>query len=43
MVEWGILQSKFNNAKLKIGEKVINSKVVKVLPKVWVQFNGLRK
>jgi hypothetical protein len=41
MVEWGVVHSKFNNAKIKIGEKSIDNKVVKVLPKIWVQFNGL--
>jgi hypothetical protein len=40
MVEWGVVQSKFNNAKLRIGERVIDNKVVKILPKIWVQFNG---
>jgi hypothetical protein len=43
MVEWGVAQSKFQNAKLKIEEKMIYNKAVKVLPKVWVQFNGLPK
>jgi hypothetical protein len=43
MVEWGVVQSKFQNAKLKIEEKMIYNKAVKVLPKVWVQFNGLPK
>jgi hypothetical protein len=33
-----VVQSNLNNAKLKIGLKVIDSKVVKVLPKVRVQF-----
>jgi hypothetical protein len=41
MVEWGVVQTKFQNAKLKIGERMIDNKVVKVLPRIWVQFNGL--
>jgi hypothetical protein len=40
MVKWGVVHSKFNNAKIKIGEMSIDNKVVKVLPKIWVQFNG---
>jgi hypothetical protein len=43
MVEWGAVQSKFQNANLKIKEKMIYNKAVKVMPKVWVQFNGLTK
>jgi hypothetical protein len=41
MVKWGVIHSKFQNAKLKIEEKMIDNKAVKVLPKVWVQFIGL--
>jgi hypothetical protein len=33
MVEWGVVQTKFQNAKLKIGERMIDNKVVKVLPR----------
>jgi hypothetical protein len=43
MVEWGVVQTKFDNAKLKIVKKMIDNKVVKVLPKIWVQFIGLPK
>jgi hypothetical protein len=43
MVEWGVVQTKFLNAKLKIGERMIDNKVVKILPKIWVQFNDLPK
>jgi hypothetical protein len=32
-----------NKVKLKIVEKTIDNKVVKVLPKIWVQFIGLPK
>jgi hypothetical protein len=43
MVEWGVVQSNFDNAKLKIEDKMVDNKAIKVLPKVWVQFNGLTK
>jgi hypothetical protein len=40
MVKWGVVQTKFDNAKLKIVEKMIDNKVIKVLPKIWVQIIG---
>jgi hypothetical protein len=43
MVEWGVVQTKFQNAQLKIRERMIDNKVVKVLPRIWVQFNRLPK
>jgi hypothetical protein len=33
MVQWGVVQSKFNNVKIIIGEKMIENKVVKILQK----------
>jgi hypothetical protein len=41
MVEWGVAHSKFQNAKLKIEERMVDSEVKFVLPKVWIQFTGL--
>jgi hypothetical protein len=41
MVEWEIGHSKFQNAKLKIEESMVDNEVQYVLPKVWVQFTGL--
>jgi hypothetical protein len=41
MVEWGVLHSKFQNAKLKIEERMVDSEVRYVLPKLWVQFTAL--
>jgi hypothetical protein len=43
MIEWGVVQSKFQNAKMKIGDRMVDNKAIKVLPKVWVQFVGLPK
>jgi hypothetical protein len=41
MVEWGVVHSKFQNAKLKIEERMVDSEVRYVLPKLWVQFTAL--
>jgi hypothetical protein len=41
MVEWGVVHSKFQNAKLRIKERMVDNEVHYVLPKVWVQFTGL--
>jgi hypothetical protein len=41
MVEWGVVQSKFQNAKLRIEERMVDNEVCYVLPIVWVQFTGL--
>jgi hypothetical protein len=41
MVEWGVVHSKFQNAKLRIEERMVDNEVRYVLPKVWVQFTGL--
>jgi hypothetical protein len=41
MVEWGVVQTKVQNAKLQIEERVVDNEVKYVLPTVWVQFTGL--
>jgi hypothetical protein len=41
MVEWGVVQEKFQNSKLQIEEKMLDDDLKIVLPKVWVQFTGL--
>jgi hypothetical protein len=41
MVEWGVVHSKFQNAKLRIEERMVDKEVKYVLPRVWVQFTGL--
>jgi len=41
MAEWGVVQTKFANAKLKIEERPMGDKVKFALPKIWVQFTGL--
>jgi len=41
MAEWGVVQTKFNNAKLKIEERPLGDKAKFALPKIWVQFTGL--
>jgi hypothetical protein len=41
MVEWGVVHTKFQNAKIKIEERMIDNDVKFVLPKVWIQFTGL--
>ena len=41
MAEWGVVQTKFNNAKLKIEERTMGDKAKFALPKIWVQFTGL--
>jgi hypothetical protein len=41
MVKWGVVQSKFQNAKLQIEERMVDNEVHYILPKVWVQFTGL--
>jgi hypothetical protein len=41
MVEWGVVQAKFQNSKMQIEEKMLDGDVKIVLPKVWVQFTGL--
>jgi hypothetical protein len=41
MVEWGVVQSKFNKSKFQIEERMVDMEVKYILPKVWVQFTGL--
>jgi hypothetical protein len=41
MVEWGVIQSKFHNAKLRIEERMVDNEVRYVLLKVGVQFTRL--
>jgi hypothetical protein len=41
MVEWGVVQSKFNKSKFQIEECMVDAEVKYVLPKVWIQFSGL--
>jgi hypothetical protein len=37
----GVVHTKFQSAKIKIEERVIDNEVKFVLPKVWIQFTGL--
>jgi hypothetical protein len=37
----GVVHSKFQNAKLKIEERMVDVEVKFVLPRVWIQFTGL--
>jgi hypothetical protein len=41
MIEWGVVQSKFDNAKMVIGERGPRDQAKYVMPKIWVQFTGL--
>jgi hypothetical protein len=41
MAEWGVVYTKFQDAKIKIEERMVDSEVKFVLPKVWIQFMGL--
>jgi hypothetical protein len=41
MIEWGVMQSKFNNAKMVIEERGTRDRAKYVMPKIWVQFTGL--
>jgi hypothetical protein len=41
MVYWRVVHSKFQNAKLRIEERMVDNEVRYVLPKVWVQFTSL--
>jgi hypothetical protein len=41
MVEWGVVHTKIQNAKLQIEERLVDNEVKYTLPKVWVQFIGL--
>jgi hypothetical protein len=41
MVEWGVVHSKFQNAKLRIEERMVDKEVKYVVPRVWAQFTGL--
>ncbi|TVU40757.1 hypothetical protein EJB05_14233, partial [Eragrostis curvula] len=43
MVEWGVVQTKFQKAKLRIEQRMIGDKVKNVMPKIWVQITGLPK
>jgi hypothetical protein len=36
MVEWGVAHTKFEEAKIKIEERMVDSEVKFVLPKVWI-------
>jgi hypothetical protein len=41
MVEWGVVHTKFQNAKIKIEEWMVDNDVKFVLSRVWIQFTGL--
>jgi uncharacterized 2Fe-2S/4Fe-4S cluster protein (DUF4445 family) len=41
MVEWGAVQSKFNKSKFQIEERLVDTKMKYILPKVWIHFTGL--
>jgi hypothetical protein len=41
MIEWGAMQSKFNNAKMVIEERGTRDRAKYVMSKIWVQFTGL--
>jgi hypothetical protein len=41
MVEWGVVHTKFQNAKIKIEKRMVDNDVKFVLPNVWIQFTGL--
>jgi hypothetical protein len=41
MVEWGVVHTKFQNAKIKIEEWMVDNEVKFVLSRVWIQFTGL--
>jgi hypothetical protein len=41
MVEWRVVHTKFQNAKIKIEERMVDNDVKFVLPRVWIQFTGL--
>jgi hypothetical protein len=41
MAEWGVVHSKFQNAKFRIEERLVDNEAMFVLPKVWIQFMGL--
>jgi hypothetical protein len=41
MVEWGVVHTKFQQAKIKIEERMVDNEVKFVLPKVLIQFTGL--
>lgn len=40
MIEWGVVQMKFN-AKMQIERQEEGNDIKYVMPKVWVQFTGL--
>jgi hypothetical protein len=41
MVEWWVVHTEFQNAKIKIEERMVDNDVKFMLPKVWIQFLGL--
>jgi hypothetical protein len=41
MVEWGVIHTKFLNAKLQIEEQIMDNEVEYVLPKVWIHVTSL--
>jgi hypothetical protein len=41
MVEWGVVQSKFNKSRFQIEEHLADTEVKYILPKVWIQITGL--
>jgi hypothetical protein len=41
MVEWGVVEFKFNMSKFQIEERLVDTEVKYILPKVWIQFSGL--
>jgi hypothetical protein len=41
IVEWGVVHTKFQSAKIKIEERMVDNEVKFVLPRVWIQFTDL--
>jgi hypothetical protein len=41
MVDCGVVHTKFQNAKIKIEERMVDNEVKFVLPIVWIEFTGL--
>jgi hypothetical protein len=41
MIEWGLVQSKFNNAKMVIQERGSRDRAKYAMPRIWLQFTGL--
>jgi hypothetical protein len=41
IVKWGVVHTKFQSAKIKIEERLVDNEVKFVLPRMWIQFTGL--